>query len=53
MRYITEEEQELYEKIAEKYKIKGYTMPNSLACSQPLDRNKELHKQDKKNKGAS
>ena len=32
MRYITVEENELYEKLAEIHGIKGYTTPQSLSC---------------------
>lgn len=35
MKYITVEERELFEKLAEKYKIKGYSVPNSLTCQRP------------------
>lgn len=33
MRYITVEEHERYKKIAEKYQIKGYSIPTTLMCS--------------------
>jgi hypothetical protein len=35
MRYITVEEHELYEKLADQYKIKGYSPPASLMCCSP------------------
>ena len=40
MRYITVEEHELYEKLVDEYKIKGYSAPSSfMYCS-----NQELEK---------
>lgn len=35
MRYITVKEVEYYEMLAKKYKIKGFSIPNSLMCLQP------------------
>ena len=32
MKYITVEERELFDRLVEKYKIKGYSVPHSLAC---------------------
>ncbi len=33
MRYITVEEHERYKKLADEYKIKGYSIPTTLMCS--------------------
>ncbi len=40
MKYITVEERELFNLLAEKYKIKGYSVPNSLTCQKSLSKEK-------------
>ena len=32
MKYMTVEERELYERIVERYKLKGYSIPFPLSC---------------------
>ena len=47
MRYITVEEHERYKKIAEKYQIKGYSIPSTLMCSSSSTK---VEKEDTENK---
>jgi len=44
MKYMTVEERELYEKIVERYKLKGYSIPFSLSCQAPSPETKESKK---------
>ena len=48
MKYITVEERELFERLVEKYKIKGYSVPNSLTCHKShLNENDSLKANEK------
>lgn len=49
MKYITVEERELFDQLVEKYKIKGYSVPNSLTCQKSLLK-EDLLKQEKNKK---
>ena len=46
MKYMTVEERELYKKVADRYKLKNYSVPFSLSCQVP---HPEIEEQ-KKNK---
>lgn len=50
MKYITVEERELFDKLIEKYNIKGYSVPNSLMCQRSYPKTKEDLKSEKKRK---
>jgi hypothetical protein len=50
MKYMTVAEQELYEKLVEKYQIKGYTTPNSLTCHKAFLKEKDFLKRNKDKK---
>ena len=50
MKYITVEERELFDKLVEKYKIKGYSVPSSLSCpkSFPKEKDSFIKRENKK-----
>ncbi len=49
MKYITVEERELFDQLVAKYKIKGYSVPNSLTCQKsPLKEEDSLKQKDNK-----
>lgn len=51
MKYITVEERELFDQLVEKYKIKGYSIPNSLTYRKPfIERLESLKKEEKDRK---
>jgi hypothetical protein len=49
MKYITVEERELFDQLVEKYKMKGYSVPNSLTCKRsPFKQEDSLKQRDDK-----
>jgi len=50
MKYMTVKERELYEKLAEKYNIKGCSLPASLMSHQPYPKIKNSSKRKSRGK---